>query len=155
MTTIRHAEFPRDAAAVLDIWREFVASPTVSLDYQSNETEFANIPGKYAQPSGRIMVAEQDGQLVGCGAFRKVTSEICEMKKLYVRPVARGLSLGYQLTSILIEEARLAGYAEMRLDVLAEFVKAREIYAALGFEAAEPISYNPTAGASFLGLKLR
>jgi putative acetyltransferase len=151
---IRNAVFPQDIAAVLEIWREFVASPTVSLEYQDNETEFAKLPGKYELPDGSIILAENQARLVGCVAFRKVNAEICEMKRLYVRPSARGLGLGVQLTTRLIEQARTAGYLEMRLDVLAEFQKAREIYKALGFLPADPVSFNPLPGTSFLGLKL-
>jgi ribosomal protein S18 acetylase RimI-like enzyme len=154
MATIRHASFPADAAAVLDIWREFVASPTVSLDYQGNEAEFADLPGKYAQPHGRVIVAEQSGELLGCVALRKVTPEICEMKRLYVRPQARGLRLGYRLVTRLIDEARGAGYSEMRLDVLAEFEQAQALYRSLGFVPAEPVSFNPLPGTAFLGLML-
>ena len=155
MTTIRPAAFPADAEAVLDIWREFVASPSVSLNYQNYEAEFADLPGKYAPPDGRLIVAERDGALDGCIALRKVDDQICEMKRLYVRPRARGAGLGLQLVARLIEEAGEAGYAEMRLDVLAEFERAKILYRQLGFVAAKPVSFNPLPGTEFLGLKLR
>src|SRR3546814_3797991 len=87
--------------------------------------------------------------------MRQVTHEICEMKRLYVRPQAQGRHLGRALAERLIEEARTVGYSEMRLDVQAKFVPARKLYATLGFVAAEPISFNPVPGASFLGLHLR
>jgi putative acetyltransferase len=155
MATIRQAEFPQDTAPLLDIWREYVASPSVSLDYQGNEAEFVNLPGKYAPPDGRVLVAEQHGRLVGCIAFRRVNAEICEMKRLYVRPEGRGIGLGLQLTRRLIAVATEAGYIEMRLDVLAEFERARAIYDSLGFVSAEPVAFNPLPGTSFLGLVLR
>ncbi len=155
MVTVRQAEFPKDAAAVLEIWREFVASPSVSLDFQGNEAEFENFPGKYAAPDGRVLVAERNGSLVGCISFRKVNSDICEMKCLYVRPEGRGYGLGLQLTRCLIAAAIEAGYGEMRLDVLAEFETARAIYKSLGFTTADPVSFNPLPGTSFLGLALR
>lgn len=140
---------------MLEIWREFVASPSVSLDFQGNEAEFASLPGKYGPPGGRILLADRDGQIVGCIALRKVEEAICEMKRLYVRPVARGLGLGTLLVDRLIDEAREAGYDEMRLDVLEEFKQARKLYAAFGFVPAEPVSFNPLPGTQFLGLKLR
>lgn len=155
MTMIRHARFPADTEAVLGIWREFVASPTVSLDFQGYEAEFADLPGKYAPPDGRLIVAERLGELDGCIALRRVTAEICEMKRLYVRPRARGSGLGLQLVKRLIDEAREAGYAEMRLDALAEFEQARRIYLGLGFVPADPVSFNPLPGTAFLGLTLR
>ena len=154
MTIIRHAIFPDDKASVLGIWREFIANSPVNLDYQNNDAEFANLPGKYASPKGCVLLADRDGELEGCVAMRQVTPEICEMKRLYVRPHAQGQHLGRALAERLIEEARAVGYREMRLDVQAKFIPARKLYEALGFVAAEPISFNPVPGASFLGLYL-
>ncbi|MBY0306562.1 MAG: GNAT family N-acetyltransferase [Sphingomonas sp. 28-62-20] len=154
MALIRDAIFPEDSPAVLDIWREFVASPSVSLAHQNNQLEFDNIPGKYAAPDGCILLADRDGLIDGCVSIKRVDAEICEMKRLYVRPRARGTRLGYALIESVISAARDLGYAEMRLDVLAEFVQARQLYAAFGFVAAEPISFNPIPGTDFLGLRL-
>jgi L-amino acid N-acyltransferase YncA len=154
MTIIRRAEFPTDRPAVLSIWREFVANSPVNLDYQNNEVEFATFAEKYAEPKGCVLLAERDGVIQGCVAMREVTPAICEMKRLYVRPETRGKHLGRKLAERLIAEARAAGYREMRLDVQAKFLSARKLYADLGFVPAEPISFNPVAGASFLGLHL-
>jgi GNAT superfamily N-acetyltransferase len=156
MTSIlRHARFPEDAVAVLAIWREFVASPKASLAYQNYEAEFADIPGKYAPPEGRLLLAEYDGDVAGCVGLRKVDERICEMKRLYVRPGSRGYGLGRRLVERLLVEAKEAGYEEMRLDVLQEFGQARRLYADLGFAPAEPITFNPLPGTAFLGLALR
>lgn len=154
MARIRRADFPDDLPALLDIWREFIARSPVNLAYQDNEAEFAALPGKYAAPEGCVLLADSGGHIEGCVAFRRVTAEMCEMKRLYVRPHARGGGLGRQLVERLVAEARTAGYREMRLDVQEKSVSARNLYAALGFVAAEPISFNPVAGASFLGLHL-
>ncbi|WP_420140215.1 GNAT family N-acetyltransferase [Sphingomonas sp.] len=154
MAIIRRAEFPADSAAVLGIWREFVANSPVNLDYQNNEVEFATLTEKYAAPKGCVLLTETGGVAVGCVAMRQVTPAICEMKRLYVRPNARGEHLGRELAERLIAEARAAGYREMRLDVQARFLAARQLYADLGFVAADPVSFNPVPGASFLGLHL-
>lgn len=154
MTIIRWANFPTDTDAVLDVWREYIASPSVSLDYQGNEAEFAMLPGKYASPSGCVLLAEKDGKIDGCIAYRWVRPGICEMKRLYVRPRARGTQLGRNLVGRLISEARAAGYVEMRLDVLEEFKSARRLYEDFGFVPADPVSYNPLPGTAFLGLHL-
>ncbi|NML13091.1 GNAT family N-acetyltransferase [Sphingobium sp. AR-3-1] len=154
MTIIRKAEFPADGPAVLSIWREFIANSPVNLDYQNNDAEFANFADKYAAPKGCVLLADQSGEIEGCIAMRQVTADICEMKRLYVRPSARGSHLGRALVERLIAEARHAGYREMRLDVQAKFVAARKLYADFGFVPAEPISFNPVPGASFLGLHL-
>jgi putative acetyltransferase len=154
MTIIRHAIFPNDQQAVLDIWHEYVASPSVSLDYQGNDAEFATLPGKYAQPEGRLLLADNRGAIDGCVALRRVSPEIAEMKRLYVRPRARGQRLGQRLVERLVAEARDAGYAEIRLDVLEEFAQARKLYALLGFAPAEPVAFNPVPGTAFLGMKI-
>jgi GNAT superfamily N-acetyltransferase len=154
MTIIRHAIFPEDAASVLGIWREFIANSPVNLDYQRNDDEFANLPGKYAAPKGCVLLADRGGEIVGCIALRQVNPDICEMKRLYVRPDARGGQIGRHLVERLIAEARGIGYRDMRLDVQEKFVSARKLYAAFHFAAAEPVSFNPVPGASFLGLHL-
>lgn len=151
MAIIRHAIFPDDTADVLQIWREFIARSPVNLDYQQNDKEFANLPGKYAAPGGCVLLADRSGTIQGCVALREVTTEICEMKRLYVRPDARGNNVGRVLVERLMAEASLMGYREMRLDVQEKFVAARRLYETLGFVRADPIAFNPVPGASFLG----
>lgn len=154
MTIIRRADFPADLSAVLSIWREYVTSPSVSLDYQDNETEFSTLPGKYAAPKGCVLLANRGSEIDGCSAFRAFSIDICEMKRLYVRPQARGSNLGSELLRRLTTEARIAGYREIRLNVLEEFTAARRLYERFGFVPAEPISFNPVPSTSFLGLHL-
>lgn len=154
VTIIRHAIFPDDSAALLGIWREFIAQSPVNLDYQGNDGEFATLPGKYAAPDGCVLLADRGGDIEGCVALRRVSADIGEMKRLYVRPHARGGKLGRDLVERLIAEARLLGYRDMRLDVMEKSSSARALYRSLGFVAAEPISFNPVPGASFLGLRL-
>ena len=81
---IRAARFPEDSEAVLAIFREYVASPSVSLDYQGHADEFASLPGKYAAPDGGLLLAWQAGTVVGCAAWRRVDAERCELKRVYV-----------------------------------------------------------------------
>ena len=154
MAEIRHARFPADHAAVLAIFTEFVNSPTVNLEHQGYAEEFAKFPGKYAPPHGRLLLGIDGERVLGCVALRRVDERICEMKRLYVRPAARGMALGRRLVEAIVSEARSAGYAEIRLDVLAEFEAARGIYRAMGFVEAEPVSHNPLPGTAFLGLRL-
>jgi putative acetyltransferase len=152
---IRQARFPEDRAAVEEIFREYIASPSVSLEFQDYEPELAALPGKYAPPEGALLLAWQTDRAIGCAAMRPVDEAICEMKRLYVRPEGRGMGLGRRLAEEIIAAARAAGYAEIRLDVLPEFERAREVYHSLGFRPAEPVTYNPVPGTSFLGLALR
>ncbi|WP_050464988.1 GNAT family N-acetyltransferase [Herbaspirillum autotrophicum] len=154
MTEIHHARFPQDLETVKDIFREYVGSATVSLEFQDYEAEFAALPGKYAAPQGRLLLAWRGERLVGCAALRQVDATTCEMKRVYVRPEARGEQLGRRLVERILDEARAAGYARICLDVLPEFTAAQQIYAALGFTDAPPVTFNPVPGTRFLALDL-
>lgn len=154
MTTIRRAIFPDDLTAVTAIFREYVLSPTANLDFQDYEQEFAELPGKYAEPDGGVLLAVVEGRVVGCAALRRVEDGTCELKRVYVRPVARGMDLGRKLVEEMLRVAREAGYRRMCLDVLPEFVAAQRLYESLGFVTAEPVSFNPVPGTRFLALDL-
>jgi GNAT superfamily N-acetyltransferase len=154
MVSVRAARFPADADAVVTIFREYVLSPSVNLDFQDYENEFKGLPGKYAEPDGRILLAWDHEVVVGCAALRRVNSTTCELKRVYVRPGARGHHLGRLLVERMISEARAENYATMCLDVLPEFVAAQQLYASLGFHPAPAVSYNPVPGTKFLALDL-
>ncbi|GAB2475988.1 GNAT family N-acetyltransferase [Comamonas humi] len=154
MIAIQSARIPDDLPEVVSIFREYVLSPTADLGFQDYETEFAALPGKYAEPQGRLLLAWLGGQVVGCAALRRVDEQRCELKRVYVRPAARGHQAGRQLVERMLQEARAAGYRRMCLDVLPEFTAARALYASLGFVPAEPVSHNPVPGTQFLALDL-
>ena len=152
--SIRHARFPEDLDQVIAIFREYIASPKADLGFQNSEQEFAALPGKYAAPQGRLLLAWQGDTVVGCAALRAVDAECCELKRVYVRPAARGLQLGRHLVEQMLQEARAAGYQRMALDVLPEFEAAQALYRQLGFVDAEPVSVNPVPGTAFLARRL-
>ncbi len=154
MIEILAARFPEDQAAVLSIFREYVTSPSVSLDYQDHEAEFAALPGKYAPPSGYLLLAWSNNQVAGCAALRPIDDKIAEMKRVYVRPDYRGQGIGRRLVLQLLRLAEQAGYRRICLDVLAEFTTAQALYRTLGFLPAPPVSFNPMPGTLFLGLDL-
>ncbi len=76
------------------------------------------------------------------------------MKRVYVRPEARGENLGRRLIERILDEARTAGYSRICLDVLPEFAAAQRIYESLGFQTAEPVTFNPVPGTKYLALEL-
>ena len=151
MLIIRQALFPTECEDVVSIFREYVSSPTVSLGFQEYEAEFATLPGKYADPEGRLLLAREGGH---SSWLRSVDESTCEMKRVYVRPAARGRSLGRLLVEAILSEAKLAGYSRICLDVLPEFTAAQKLYESMGFEHAEPVSFNPVPGTKFLALAL-
>lgn len=154
MLIIRQALFPTERDDVISIFREYVSSPTVSLGFQEYEAEFAGLPGKYAAPEGYLLLAREGDTVLGCAALRRVDESTCEMKRVYVRPAARGRNLGRLLVEAILNEAKLAGYSRICLDVLPEFTAAQKLYESMGFEPAEPVSFNPVLGTKFLALAL-
>jgi ribosomal protein S18 acetylase RimI-like enzyme len=125
-----------ERAAVADLLREYEAGTGVSLCFQGFAGELAELPGQYAPPKGQMIFARTaaDG-LVGCVALRPVADQpdLCEMKRLYVRPVGRGTGLGRRLAVAALAEARRLGYARICLDTLFSMTAAQALYRALGF----------------------
>jgi GNAT superfamily N-acetyltransferase len=121
------------------LFGEYAAWLGVDLCFQNFEQEVANLPGEYVPPSGRLYLAVENDQVAGCVAVRKIGADICEMKRLYVRPAFRGKGLGGTLAEKIIEAAREIGYARMRLDTLPRrMAPAVAMYRSLGFKTIEP-----------------
>ena len=155
MLSFVQAESSAQLEQVRELWREYAHWLEVDLCFQNFEQELKELPGRYALPEGRLLLALSDKRLAGCIALRKIGEGTCEMKRLYVRPEFRGQGIGRRLTTTLIEEARKAGYARMRLDTLpAKMKEAEAVYRKLGFTEIEPYYHNPIAGALYMELAL-
>jgi ribosomal protein S18 acetylase RimI-like enzyme len=125
------------------------------LCFQSFDEELKNLPGAYAAPSGRLLLAQYGEQAAGCVALRKLEANVCEMKRLYVRPAYRGTGLGRILVERVIAEARTIGYERMRLDTVASSMQdAIALYRKLGFREIAPYRDNPIEGALYMELLL-
>ncbi len=149
------AESPPHVAQARELFQEYAQSLGVSLCFQNFEQELAGLPGHYAPPDGRLLLAEYDGQLAGCVALHKWESGVCEMKRLYLRPSFRGKGLGRAIAEKIIAEARNIGYRRMRLDTIEPLMKdAVEMYRKLGFREIAPYRPNPIAGAMYMELQL-
>ena len=130
---ISEARWPADRAAVKSIFREYVAfAGRKTSPSRTSESEFAGLPGKYARPTGVVLLARGDA-VAGAVACRMVEPGVCEMKRLYVRPAFRGRGLARELANELIADARERGYRTMLLDTLASMASARALYRDLGF----------------------
>jgi ribosomal protein S18 acetylase RimI-like enzyme len=146
-----------DLAATVRLFVAYAASLDVDLSYQDFDTELAAMPGLYAPPDGELLLARAlDGRAIGCVALRPTASPgCCEMKRLYVSPLARGLGLGKALAEALIDAAERIGYREMRLDSLPSMTGAQTLYRKLGFEITEPYYDTPVPGTVFMRRTLR
>jgi putative acetyltransferase len=134
-----------DADIVRGLLREYGDSLGVDLSFQDFETELADPLAFYEL----VLLADD-----ACVALRRIDARTCEMKRLYVRPAARGRGLGRALAEAVIAAARTRGYERMLLDTLPTMRAAQALYGSLGFREREPYRHNPVPGATFLELAL-
>lgn len=155
MISIEQAETAAQVETVRRLFREYEAWLGMDLCFQSFEEEVLNLPGDYARPDGRLLIADFDGGPAGCVAMRRLEDGVCEMKRLYVRPEFRGVGLGNRLISRVLEEARVAGYVKLRLDTFPpKMGKAVSLYESYGFRTIQPYYHNPHEGVLFMELDL-
>jgi GNAT superfamily N-acetyltransferase len=146
----------QDIQRARGLFEEYASGLGISLCFQNFDQELKNLPGNYAPPDGRLLLATEDDQLAGCVALRKLAPGVCEMKRLFVRPSHRGTGLGRVLVGRIIDEARKLGYAHMRLDTLpGRMDKAIALYHSIGFVEIGPYCENPVEGAKFMELDLQ
>jgi putative acetyltransferase len=154
------AETAADYAAARTLIEEYAkdigASLGVDLGFQDFAAELNDLPDKYGPPQGSMLLARSEAELrwLGCCALRRFSDGVCEMKRLYVRPEARGTRLGRMLAERLIATARVLGYRRMVLDTLEDLVPARRLYGSLGFREIEAYYHNPMAGVTYMELNL-
>jgi putative acetyltransferase len=153
--SLAQAETPAQIAQAHELFLEYAQSLGFSLCFQNFDKELAGLPGDYAPPDGRLLLAQFEGQLAGCIALHKLEDSICEMKRLYLRPQFRGKGLGRGLADHIIAEARHIGYQRMRLDTVEPVMKeAVAMYRRIGFREIAPYCANPIAGALYMDLSL-
>jgi GNAT superfamily N-acetyltransferase len=146
---------PTQIAQARELFLEYAQSLGFSLCFQNFDKELAGLPGDYAPPAGRLLLAEYEGQLAGCIALHKLEDAVSEMKRLYLRPQFRGKGLGRALANRIIAEARQIGYQRMRLDTVEPVMKdAVAMYRKLGFREIPAYCANPIAGALYMELLL-
>ena len=149
VVTIRDAT-TEDMPLVKELFEEYAGSLGIDLSFQDFGRELATLPGKYAPPEGAVIIASYEGRPCGCVALRKIDAQKCEMKRLFVQPGKRGLGIGRQLVTAILEEARLKGYRVMRLDTLSSMKNAVALYTFFGFREIPPYIFNPIEGALFM-----
>ena len=155
MLEIRPAASAEEIEAARTLLREYADGLGVDLSFQNFDEELDTLPGGYAPPDGRLLLAWEGAEAAGCAALRRFAEDVGEMKRLYVRSTWRGTGVGRALAEAIIAEARAIGYATLRLDTLPEMVAAQGLYRALGFREIMAYRDNPVHGASYMELALR
>jgi GNAT superfamily N-acetyltransferase len=143
-----------DIEAVQELWTEYWKSLHFSPCFQNFDEELRTLPGKYAPPAGRLLLARMDGEPAATAAFRPLRKDACEVKRLYVRPGYRRRGLAGSMLAKLTDEARLSGYRELYGDTLASMASALDFYRSRGFVEVGLYSDDPTPGAIYLRLTL-
>jgi putative acetyltransferase len=136
------------------LFREYAAQLGVDLCFQDFASELNQLPVMYGTPTGCLLLVMQGDRSVGCGALRKLSDGVCEMKRLYIRSEARGAGLGRRVAEHLVERAAALGYEAMRLDTLVEMTSAQNLYRSLGFREISAYYSNPLANSVYMELAL-
>ncbi len=145
-----------DFAAARMLFQEYAAQLRIDLCFQGFAAELEQLPAIYSPPGGSLLLARlaDSAEPIGCGGVRRLSDDHCEMKRLYLRPAARGLNLGRRLAEGLAAKARALGYSRMYLDTLAEMTAARTLYGSMGFRETAPYYRNPSSDVVYLELDL-
>jgi ribosomal protein S18 acetylase RimI-like enzyme len=133
---------------------EYAQSLAIDLCFEKLDSELNQLPVIYGPPTGCLLLARLDEDLIGCGGLRRISDKVCEMKRLYVRPVGRGLGVGRDIAVGLIREASALGYTRMVLDSLVDMSSAQNLYRSLGFTETAPYYDNPRPGFVYMALDL-
>jgi len=155
LLAISQVQTPEQIEQARELFLEYANSLGFSLCFQNFDKELAGLPGDYAPPGGRLLLAEHDGKIAGCAALHRLDNSSGEMKRLYVRPGFRGLRLGRILAERILSEAKGIGFQRIRLDTVAGVMDdAIALYRRLGFREIEPYRQNPIAGALYMEKEL-
>jgi putative acetyltransferase len=153
---LKIAQTEEEIKLIKELFLEYAAWLDFPLCFQGFDEELATLPGKYALPSGRLYLAYWNNGPAGCIGLRKLHNEICEMKRLFVRPEFRGHNIGKQLVERIIADAKAQHYSFMRLDTIKERMgKAVKIYEAYGFIEIDAYYNNPDPHTLYMELDLR
>lgn len=143
-----------DIPDVRQMLREYLEWIGLDLAFQQIDAELAGLPGDYAPPRGALFVVTEGRRYLAMIGLRPIDGPIAEMKRLYVRPEARGRGLARALIARVCDQARALGYTEIRLDTLPQMGDAQALYEMLGFTDIEPYYATPIAGTRFMARKL-
>ncbi len=157
MIELIQARTPEEFSAAKQLFLEYAESLGFSLCFQGFDEELKKLPVLYNPPSGELILARSElGEFVGCVGVKKFDNTTCEMKRLYVKPVARTEGVGYQLVKESITAAKSLGYNLMRLDTIRDrMIPAISLYVREGFTEIPPYYGNPLEGVLYMEKTLK
>lgn len=154
--TVHEAASEHEYTQAAELFRDYAYELPIDLDFQDFENELNTIAKMYAPPHGTLLFAVKNGNdILGCVAIRPFKGDICELKRMYVKPSGRGLGIGTRLLKEAIRKSRELGYAAIRLDTLATMKKAIQLYERSGFYEIPPYRFNPIPGAKYYEKNLK
>jgi len=148
------ARSPEQIEAARELFREYAAWLGIDLCFQHFDEELATLPGKYAEPAGRLYVLVENKVTAGCGALRPFRDDIAELKRIYIRPAFRKRGFGRLISEKLLSDAQQIGYRAIVLDTLRTMKEAMALYASLGFHETSAYYENPSPDVCYLRLEL-
>ncbi len=154
MRIVQVKEKDENTEHVKNLFKEYASSLGFDLSFQNFEEELSKLPGDYSAPKGCLLLAIHNDKISGCVALRYIDDNICEMKRLYVKPEFRGLGIGKKLALAVIEKGKTLNYKYMRLDTIEFMKQAIKLYESLGFYEIEAYRYNPIKETRFMELNL-
>jgi putative acetyltransferase len=134
--------------AIKLLFQEYQQGLGVPIDFQNFEAELQALPGKYASPQGMLCLASWQGEdgiePIGCfGLYPMGETDVCELKRLFLKPAHQGQGLGKALMAHALQEAKRLGYQKLRLDSLRRLEAAFKLYQHFDFYEIEPYNNNP------------
>jgi GNAT superfamily N-acetyltransferase len=149
-----HPQSARQWRTARVLVEEYVGSLDLDLSFQNIAAELEHLAMEYGPPSGAFFLAEEDGHCLGCAGVREFSTGVGEVKRLYVRAIARGRDVGRLLAERVLVESRALGYRRLLLDTLPSMSAAQSLYVSLGFKPTAPYRFNPVPGTRYLELPL-
>ena len=154
MITFKISKSEQDFSEARKLFLEYKDSLNLDLCFQKFHEEISDLSAQYSEPSGCIIICYKKNLPVGCVGIRKFKGDVCEMKRLYLRPEARGKGIGRVLANKITEKAKEFGYKKMQLDTLETMKEAISLYKSIGFKEISPYRFNPLEGVIYMEIEL-